>query len=104
MRAVGIEEAAAVGAELLDDFLRRNGPLRDVCCCGAFLTVCTTSYGLRFCTTPCDTRNTAPTTAMGNKTHRERAHHVHPEVAEGVFLLLRDAADERDRDRDADSG
>ena len=38
--------------------------------CLAPSTVCTTSYGLRFCTTPCDTRNTAPTTAMGNKTHR----------------------------------
>ena len=29
MRRVGVHEAAAVGAELLDDFLRRDRPLRD---------------------------------------------------------------------------
>ena len=29
VRRVGVEEAAAVGAELLDGFLRRDGPLRD---------------------------------------------------------------------------
>ena len=29
VRAVGVEEAAAVGAELLDDLLRRHRPLRD---------------------------------------------------------------------------
>ena len=31
MRAVGVEEAAAVGAELLDDFLRGHGPSAIVC-------------------------------------------------------------------------
>src|SRR5262249_6329596 len=27
------------------------------------------SYGLRFCTTPCETRNNAPTIEIGNSTH-----------------------------------
>ncbi len=39
---------------------------------------------------------------IGSSTQSERAHQVHPEVAERVLLLLGDAADERDRDRDAD--
>ena len=29
------------------------------------------SYGLRFCTTPCDTRKSAPTIEMGSSTHSE---------------------------------
>ena len=57
---------------------------------------------LKFCTTPCETRNSEPTIEIGSSTQSERAHHVDPEVAERVLLLLRDAADERDRHRDAD--
>ena len=34
----------------------------------------------------------------------QAAHQVDPEIAERVFLLLRDAANERDRDGDADRG
>ena len=36
--------------------------------CLAPSTVCTVSYGLRFCTTPCETRNSAPTIAIGSST------------------------------------
>ena len=117
MRAVGVEEAAAVGAELLDDLLRRDRTLRDrlladdrrcalpsasvvVTVCGS--TTLTLSYGRRFWTTPCDTSTSAPTTQIGSSTQSEAAHQVDPEVAERVLLLLRDAADERDRERDAD--
>ena len=70
--------------------------------CFAPSTVCTVSYGFRFWTTPCETRNSAPTMADRQQHPERRAHHVDPEVADRVLLLLRDAADEGDRDRDAD--
>ena len=35
--------------------------------CGS--TSCTRSYGLRFCTTPCDTSSSAPTMQNGSSTH-----------------------------------
>ena len=87
MRAVGVEEAAAVGAELLDDFLRRDRPLRDgllvtTVVCGlpaasGAVTVCgsmtaTLSYGRRFWTTPCDTSTSAPTMQNGSSTQSEQ--------------------------------
>ena len=68
--------------------------------CGS--TTATVSYGLRFCTTPCETRKSAPTIEIGSSTHSDGANHVDPEVADGVLLRLGDAADERDRHRDAD--
>ena len=34
--------------------------------CGS--TTATLSYGRRFCTTPCETRNSAPTIAIGSST------------------------------------
>ena len=68
--------------------------------CGS--TTATLSYGLKFCTTPCETRNSAPTIA-DRQQHPERGpDHVDPEVADRVLLRLGDAADERDRHRDAD--
>ena len=62
------------------------------------------SYGLRFCTTPCETSASAPTRQNGSSTQSERADEVDPEIAEGVALALRDAANERNRERDADGG
>ena len=76
MGAVGVEEPAAVGAEHLDGFLRCDRPLRDhlvgdrfhhgfavrrhVVCIGlAGSTSLTVSYGLKFCTTPCETKSSA---------------------------------------------
>ncbi len=35
--------------------------------CGS--TTATLSYGLRFCTTPCETRKSAPTIEIGSSTH-----------------------------------
>ena len=43
----------------------------------------------------------APTMADRQQHPERRARHVDPEVADGLLLLLRDAADERDRHRDA---
>ncbi len=37
--------------------------------CGSITA--TLSYGLRFCTTPCDTRNSAPTIEIGSSTQRD---------------------------------
>ena len=46
-----------------------TGPCAMVCFAPS--TVVTTSYGRRFCTTPCETRNSAPTRQKGSSTHSE---------------------------------
>jgi hypothetical protein len=66
MRAVGVEEAAAVGAQLLDRFLRRHGAEgNDLRRAFQGLDV---QVGRKFCTTPCDTSTNVKTTLMGRST------------------------------------
>src|SRR5579871_6157523 len=81
-------------------------PTRCTCCDSTSFAV---SYGLRFCTTPCETRTSAPMTHHGRSTHRidrvmstqklpieflDRPGHVNPEITDRIFLAARDAANE----------
>ena len=124
MGAVGVEKSAAVGAQHLDGFLRGDRALRD----GLVVTVSITGLpsgpttGFRRCphlhlsaarpASPCRRasgsarRPAKPAPAhrrcrIGSSTQSVAAGHVHPEVADGFFLAARDAANERDGQRDA---
>ena len=66
MRRVGVEEAAAVGAELLDRLLRGDRPLGDGL--GAPSTVLTCVGALKLSITPCETNTTLKTSESGSST------------------------------------
>ena len=82
------------------------------CVCGlpaasGAVTVCGSmtaalSYGRRFWTTPCDTSTSAPTMQIGSSTQSRPRTRSTQKLPMRVLLLLRDAANERDRDGDAD--
>ena len=102
MRRVGIVGAAAVGAELLDDLLRGEGPLRDGLH-GALdrhrvgRPVQVLHHALRDQEQPADDRD-------GQQHVQEAARRIDPEVAELAAGVPGDAADEGHRDRHADGG
>src|SRR5207245_11633457 len=102
MRAVGVEEAAAVRAELLDDFLRGDRSLRD--------RLLRAFNGRNNVVRPKVLDDTLRHEHQRtNETDREKdpetaPDDVDPEIAERVHFALRDTADERDRERDADGG
>ena len=117
MRAVGVEEAAAVGPELLDDLLRRHRALGNRLFAEdarLWLAVCARRGDcLRIDDRDLVVRLQILYDALRHEEkgaddrdrqqHPKRgAHHVDPEVPDRLLLTLRDAANERDRDRDAD--
>jgi hypothetical protein len=65
MRRIGVEEAAAVGAQHLDGFLRATGPCAMVCTVPS--SVVTLVYGSKFWMTPCEQSNSAATMEIGSR-------------------------------------
>ncbi len=119
MRAIGIEESAAVGPEFLDHFLRscrapRNRLfLYDLCRC---LSVrAGRLHRLRIHELGGCVRLEILRNALRNQEERahkaerkqnpqHRARHVHPEIPERVFFAPRDSANHGDGQRDAHGG
>ena len=124
MSTVGVEETAAVGAVLLDDLLRSHWPLRDGLRCnrihyrlafgidGRLAVGIHMLHLLRFDQLRRVVRLQVLHHSLRDQQqradHAERqqhpqdaANHVYPEVADGLHLPPRDAANEGDRQRDA---
>ena len=102
MRGVRVEEAAAVGSQLLDRFLRCHRPLRDDLL-RAFdggdgrVGMQVLDHALEQNSSAADDRN--------RQQHIHRgARDIHPEVADGLLFLAGKSANQRDRDRDAGRG
>ena len=124
MRAVGVEEAAAVGAEFLDDLLRGHRALRDGLrgdrvhhrlaagidrrlAVGVHmlhllrLDQLRRVVGLQVLHHALRHQHQRADDAERQQHPQAAANHVHPEVADGLHLPARDAANEGDRQRDA---
>ena len=99
MRGVGVEESAAVGAELLDGFLRGDRPLRDHL--RRAFERRRLRIGSKFWITPCEAKTSAATKRDRQQDVDRRARDVDPEVADGLHLVAREAAHQRDGDRHA---
>ena len=106
---VGVVEAAAVGAELLDRDLRRDRAAGDRLLGGADhlgrrrVDQRRRGAAARFCTTPCDTSTSANRNDIGSRIRtvpRMRSTQKLPSVAVGV--RAGDAADDRDDHGEAD--
>ena len=117
MRAIGVDEAAAVGAENLDGFLRGDGTLRDHLIgdgLGGGLAVRAGGlHGLRIQKLRGVVRPQVLNHALGDENQRNHqargeqnpehaARRIHPEIADGLRFLARDAANNGDGQRDAD--
>src|SRR6185369_2929918 len=107
MGTVGIKEAAAVGAPLLDELLRCDRPLRDQLpgwstslridkLCGVVRAE-VLNYSLRH-------QQQRSDQAKRQQHPKRRARHVNPEVSDGLTLLSCDAANKRNCQCDADRG
>ena len=99
MRGIGVEEAAAIGAEHLDRDLRGHRPDRDGLL-GAFQRRCIDIGAERL-------RNALPDQEQ-RVGHADRqqdieraAGDIDPEIADGAHRMPREAADQRDREHDA---
>ena len=99
MRAVGVEESAAVGAEHLDGFLRSDRPWPMVC--AAVLERVHGGVGMEILRNALPDQQQRVDDAAGQQDVEQRARHIDPEVADGAGLRALDAADERDGDDDA---
>ena len=117
--AVGAEESAAVGAEFLDDFLRGDRALRDhllrhdlrgglavrarhLHCLR--LDKCSSGVGLQILDHALRDEHERAHQADRQQNPEQAARDVHPEIAELVGFLARDAANDGDGQHDADGG
>ena len=117
MRAIGVEEASAVGSQFLDHFLRSGGAKRNClffddlrrrfpagvgCLHGLGI------YHLSRCIRLEILRHTLPDqekrtqNAYRHEHPERRPRHVHPEIAEGILFAPRDSANDGDGQSDSD--
>ena len=100
--AVGVEEAAAVGAEHLDGFLRSDGALADGL--GLAFEGMRDGVGVQVLGDALGDQEQRVDDAGGQQDVEQGAGGVDPEVADGRRRGALDAADEGDRHDDADGG
>ena len=101
VRRVGVVEAAAVGAELLDDLLAGHRAAGDVL--GRHRPAWSRRCRLdRFCTMPAAMKTTAPTTAIGSRIRTQIRTRSTQKLPSWSVLRPGEAPHQRDRDRDAD--
>ena len=101
VRRVGVEEAAAVGAELLDRLLGGNRALSDRLRPPS--TVLTCVGALKLSITPCETNTTLRMSDSGSKHVEARPRQVDPEVADLPVPGAREPAHERHGHRHPDA-
>ena len=100
MRRVGIEKSAAVGAQHLDGFLRRQRSLLDHLC--RALQRCCRHRALEVLdASPARRKTESPDTQIGSRIYKRAARHIHPEISDGLRRVPRESADQRHRHGDS---